>query len=77
MLLDRSHTFRGLRVIAAGFGVVDLGLGFDCRCVVVPDSGSRSKRIGLTRSTVITSTLPFIRIFITRPLLEMTLYGPS
>ena len=35
MLLDRAPTFRGLRVIAAGFGVVDLGLCFVCRCVVV------------------------------------------
>ena len=73
VILDRARTFRGLQVIAAGFGVIDLGLAVDCRCAVVPDPGSRSKCAGLLRSSVTMSALPFMTIFITRPLLEMTL----
>ena len=45
------------------------------RCVVVPVAGSHSKCAGLTRSNE--TTLPFIRISMTLPLLTMTLYGPS
>ena len=45
------------------------------RCVVVPVAGSHSKCAGLTRSNE--TTLPFIRISKTLPLLTMTLYGPS
>ena len=47
------------------------------RCVVVPVAGSHSKCAGLTRSNENVSTLRFIRIFITLPLLTITLYGPS
>ena len=47
------------------------------RCVIVPVVGSHSKCAGLTRSNETVSTLPFIRIFITLPLITMTLYGPS
>ena len=46
-------------------------------CVVVPVAGSHSKCAGLTRFNETVSTLPFIRIFMTLPLLTMTLYGPS
>ena len=52
---------------------------FGCvlRCVTVPVSDSHSKCAGLTRSRETVSTLPFIRIFMSLPLLTMTLFGPS
>ena len=61
------------------FPVVFEFVVFDCvlRCVAVPVAGSHSKCAGLTRSRETVSTLPLIRIFMTLPLLTMTLYGPS
>ena len=43
--------------------------------VGLPVSGAHTKCAGLTRSTETVSTLPFMRIFIILPLLEMTLFG--
>ena len=75
VLLGVSGSCEFLLTIPAVFELVC----FDgvVRCVIVPVAGSHSKCAGLTRSYDTVSTLPFIRIFITLPLLTMTLYGPS
>ena len=75
VLLDLFCSLRVLRAISAVLECVVFGCVL--RFISVPVSGSHSKCAGLTRSTKTVSTLPFMRIFITLPLLEMTLYGPS
>ena len=44
--------------------------------MLVPVVGSQSRCAGLPQSNETVSTLPFIRIFMTLPLLATTLYGP-
>ena len=75
MLLDLFRSLRVPRAISAVFECVVFGCFL--RFISVPVSGSHSKYTGLTRSTETVSTLPFIKIFIILPLLEMTLYSPS
>ena len=75
VLLGVSGSCEFLLTIPVVFKLVRFD-GVVC-CVVVPVASSHSKCAGLTRSNETVSTLPFIRIFITLPLLTMTLYGPS
>ena len=75
VLLDCTRSLRGPRAIPTGFGFIVFD--YVLRFVFVPDSDLYSKCTELTRSIETVSTLPFIRISITLPVLEMTLYGPS